>query len=63
MQSTTFPAKSGLGQKHLVSELDEQPDGSQVLRHRGRISGQGTSGTLAVGGTSGAEDDAGGAGG
>ena len=63
MHSTTLPAKSGLGQKHLVSEFEEQPVGSQVLRQRGRISGQGTSGTFCVGGASGAEEDAGGAGG
>ena len=63
MHSTTLPAKSGLGQKHLVSELDEHPVGSQVLRQRGRISGQGTSGALFVGGTSGAgEEEAGSAG-
>ena len=57
----TLPAKSGDGQKQLVSLLDLQVAGSQVLRHLGRISGHGTSGALLVGGTSGAggEDEAG----
>ena len=65
MHSTTLPAKSGEGQKQVVSELEEQEVGSQVLRQRGRISGQGTSGMFCVGGTSGGEDEdeVGGAGG
>jgi hypothetical protein len=54
MQSMTFSLKSGEGQKHLVSELELQVAGSQVLRHLGRRDGQpaGSSGLLLVGGAS-----------
>ena len=44
-------AKSGSGQKHLVSELDLHWGAmlSQVLRHEGRTDGQGALGTLGGG--------------
>ncbi len=44
-------AKSGMGQKHLVSELDLQLGAmlSHVLRHEGRTDGQGALGTLGGG--------------
>jgi hypothetical protein len=63
MHEMTLLAKSGLGQKQVVSLLEEQPEGSQVLRQRGRRSGHGASGELLVGGTAGPVDAGGGGGG